>query len=90
MNRLTTILLTITALSIAIPAGLAAPCQPTTSEALLETPDGHYVVGDVCIGSCLFPARLYEEANGLDGLQRRDMVVDDTCFGIIQPDKLLL
>lgn len=90
MNRSLTFLLTAAALAVAIPAGLAAACTPTTSDPLFETDDGHYIVHDLCTTGCLFAVRLYEESNGLGGLQRRDMRVDDTCFGMIQPDHLLV
>lgn len=33
---------------------------------------------------------VYEESNGLDGLQREDEVIDDTCHGMIEPDTLVL
>jgi hypothetical protein len=31
---------------------------------------------------------LYEEANGIDGLQRADEWEDDTCHGLVPPDAL--
>lgn len=32
---------------------------------------------------------IYEESNGIDGLQRGDEWQDDTCHGLIAPDKLI-
>lgn len=37
-------------------------------------------------GSCLFSIWIYYESNGIDGLQRHDAQVDDTCHGMIQGD----
>lgn len=83
MHRLTTFLLTLAALGIALPGGLAQACDPTTSETLFEL-DGTYIAADPCMTTCSF--FVYEEGNGIDGLQRQDRVADDTCRGMIPPD----
>jgi len=59
-------------------------CVPTTSLASVEAAD-HYVVADACAG-CLVSVWVYQESNGLPGLQRGDHVVDDTCGGQIEAD----
>lgn len=48
--------------------------------------DGFYVDNDVCQPECVFSIWLYEEGNGIPGLQRGDEVVDDTCHGMIESD----
>lgn len=90
MNKLVTILLTLAALSVALPAGLAAHCTKIhTSEALIER-DGYYVAIDRCLGDCVLSAWVYEESNGIVGLQRLDDQVDDTCHGRIEPDTIVM
>ena len=53
-----------------------------------------YVVDLVCsIMYCpgtTFSIWVYEESNGIDGLQRADEVHDDTCHGSIAGDKIIL
>lgn len=66
--------------------------QIDTGAASPATGSRHYVAED-CIGrpcpSHLFSFWVYEESNGIDGLQRGDPVVDDTCHGMISPDLLI-
>lgn len=45
-----------------------------------------YHVWDHCQPECLFSYWAYEETNGIPGLQRGDMVVDDTCHWMIEAD----
>ena len=88
MNRLATTLLLLAALGVAIPAGLAQNCRPSTSDAI---PMGElYLVNDVCDEDCLVSFYVYEETNGADGLQRGDDIVDDTCAGMIKSDTIVL
>jgi len=42
--------------------------------------------GGSCVHSALWFAFVYEESNGIAGLQRYDGLVDDTCRGQIQGD----
>lgn len=72
-------------------------CHLTTSQADVDTgpltgPAGvrHYLVDDCFISSCSPPFSnvhvdgtfyIYEESNGIDGLQRADEIADDTCGG---------
>lgn len=95
----------VAALMFQIPAA-AYPCEPTTTEPLLTTTatgqslsgdgDGvYYLDHEGCIlpwgpGSCHGYYWLYEESNGIDGLQRQDYIVDDTCDGRIAGDTLVL
>lgn len=48
----------------------------------------YYMDNDTCQtdGTCLFSTWIYEEGNGIDGLQRGDEVIDDTCDGLIESD----
>jgi hypothetical protein len=47
-------------------------------------PGGGYGGG----GGCLFSVWIYQESNGIDGLQRGDEMKDDTCGGEIEMDTL--
>jgi hypothetical protein len=80
MNKSLTTLLTFVALGIALPASAGA-CTMTTSSPELVLPGGIYVDNDACQPECLFSAWIYQESNGIDGLQRGDEDVDDTCGG---------
>jgi hypothetical protein len=80
LNKSLTILLTVAALSIAIPA-TATTCTLTTSDAV-SLPGDLYLVNDVCVPDCLVSVMVYEETNGKDGLQRADRRHDDTCGGL--------
>lgn len=53
---------------------------PTTSE-----PDAKW--GDTYVAHSLVSVVVYEESNTIDGLQRRDVFVDDTCHGMIPADR---
>lgn len=79
--------------------GLGTPTPEgalATAERLAEDPTrpvgpifgGGYHGGDDEDGSrsCLFSIWIYYESNGIDGLQRGDSVVDDTCHGMIEAD----
>lgn len=50
-----------------------------------------YVVNDACQldGTCLFSTWIYQEMNGIDGLQRQDMFRDDTCGGMYSGDLIV-
>lgn len=89
------------ALPIIAPA-LAAGCEPTTSRTDVDTGLGidaaprYYFVRDPCLdnsdhcvswGATGIPW-LYQESNGIDGLQRADDIRDDTCGGQIAGDTL--
>lgn len=78
----------------------ADECQLTTSEPYLAAA-GHYLVIDCGIAvvgpECDGPAFdalgiwwVYEEANGVAGLQRNDDIYDDTCGGLYPSDKIVL
>lgn len=63
----------------------ADECVPTGPSHEAEV-GGFYVDNDLCQPECLASAWIYQESNGIDGLQRRDHVYDDTCAGMIEPD----
>lgn len=48
-----------------------------------------YHIWDNCQPECLFSYWLYEESNGIPGLQRGDYVVDDTCHWMIESDTMI-
>lgn len=85
---------------IAVPAN-AAECVPTTSEPEIDStrdlslglqmPDEaprFYVDNDMC-QPCHGTIWIYQESNGIDGLQRNDEFHDDTCGGAIQSDTII-
>lgn len=45
-----------------------------------------YFFYDACHPNCLFSFGIYEESNGIPGLQRYDGGADDTCHLAIMPD----
>ncbi|HUR70058.1 MAG TPA: hypothetical protein VM370_12505 [Candidatus Thermoplasmatota archaeon] len=80
----------IAAFLVAAPA--EATCEMTTSTPEVDTGDHgpdlprYYVDNDVIqTAGPIFSIWVYEESNGLDGLQRGDEVVDDTCGGAAGP-----
>jgi hypothetical protein len=57
-----------------------------------ETPAGrYYVVNDECQPGCLFSVWIYQESNGVDGLQRGDDVCldDGSCCGHPESDTVI-
>lgn len=88
MNKLLTLALTLAALLVAVPPGLAGACKVSTSKATYQH-DDMYVVVDTCLG-CLGSIWIYEESNRIDGLQRSDPTRDDTCRGQIPADGVIL
>jgi hypothetical protein len=79
MNKFFTTLLTLAALGIAIPA-FAQECELTTSSPEVDAA-GFYVDNDACQPDCGYSIWIYQESNGIAGLQRGDEVHDDTCGG---------
>lgn len=56
-----------------------------------ETPLGSfYADNDLCQPECMFSLWVYQETNGIDGLQRGDSVVNDTCHGTIPADSIVV
>lgn len=90
MNKFFTTLLTLAALSIAVPA-FADGCELTTSNPEVAA-GGFYVDNDLCQvdGTCIFSIWIYQETNGIDGLQRNDDVHDDTCDGAAGESDLII
>ncbi|HUR70053.1 MAG TPA: hypothetical protein VM370_12480 [Candidatus Thermoplasmatota archaeon] len=86
-----TLLLFVALLAIAVPV-CADECVATTSDPEVDTGETgvgrFYVDNDVCQPECLFSIWLYQETNGVDGLQREDEVHDDTCGGVYEGDSL--
>lgn len=94
MKNAMTLALVLT-LTLALPA-TAAPCY-TTSAADVDTGDlaeeRLYVAIDNCIPvvGCAFSIWVYQETNGIDGLQRRDEVRSDVgaCGDGTEPDTVV-
>lgn len=68
------------------------PCSTWSTwepEFTADTPEGtYYVFFHGLDGGPRWPW-IYEESNGIDGLQRRDPLEDGTCHGMIEPDTLI-
>lgn len=73
---------------LAVPAGAEHCVTYSTSRAHFEQPP-YYVTNNFCLLDCIGTFYLYEESNGLPGLQRADEWVDDTCHYQWEPDVLL-
>lgn len=85
-------LLAIGLLAALAPAQASDCATWTTSETDADAA-GYYVINDCWHNDCakaFFSIWVYEEANGIPGLQRGDEVVNDTCHGQIQADKIIL
>lgn len=71
-------------LALALPA-LGAGCEGTTSTTstsqVVVGAGGFYVANDICQPGCTFSIWIYQESNGVPGLQRGDTMRDDTCNG---------
>lgn len=75
------LLAVIIALAIAVPAAAEEGCELTGPTPDVSSPTGHYVDASFCQPDCLVSLVVYEESNGVEGLQRQDRAVDDTCGG---------
>jgi hypothetical protein len=73
----------------------AQACEPTTSEAVAV---GDHYVYNPCLDSgpggiaCQWwpwMIWIYEESNGMPGLQRGDETWDDTCGGLVEGDTIV-
>lgn len=84
MKHVWLILLTLGTLSPAV-----ADCTPSTTSPELSVLDTLYVDYDDCAMACSFSVWIYQESNGIPGLQRQDSVRDNTCGGTIAPDTLI-
>lgn len=47
----------------------ASHCEPSISPPDISTPTGHYIDYDVCQPVCLATMEIWQESNGIDGLQ---------------------
>lgn len=93
--RTTILLATILSLFFALPA-TAMDCDGYSTsrpEYSTENPTGaavYYVDPDGFYSSThMWSIWVYEESNGIPGLQREDEVVDDTCHGQIRGDTII-
>lgn len=88
-----TILILLAALAFALPVDASHCTTYTTSMAELDTglaggSTRYYVDNDWC-PQCHLSLWIYQESNGIDGLQRADEVVDDTCHDMIRGDTII-
>lgn len=49
-----------------------------------------YIVYDVCQPECILSYWVYDESNGIPGLQRGDVMHNDTCHHMIASDTVAL
>lgn len=89
MNKFFTTMLTLATIAVAVPATLAAGCEPTTAEPEVAQ-QGYYIDNDACQPECIVSIWIYQESNGIDGLQRSDEQVDNTCGGVIDSDTIIV
>lgn len=91
------VLVALVAAVVLFAPAVAQTCQVTTSPADVRIDDlrvagatlgsgeanswTFYVVNELCQPSCVFSTWIYQESNGIDGLQRQDEDHDDTCGG---------
>jgi hypothetical protein len=80
-------LLVAAACTILASGGLAQGCSMTTSAPEVDA-FGFYVDNDLC-QECISSVWIYQESNLIDGLQRGDEVVDDTCGGVFPSDRIV-
>lgn len=80
-----------------VSTSLAATMEVSTESAGATVGSGDaysltlYLISDTCQldGSCIASAWVYQEMNGIDGLQRQDAYRDDTCGGRFPADLLV-
>ena len=81
MRPLLTLFVVAATLVVVVPASTAGHCASYSTSDAMEVSDDHYLVVDAFGG-----VHLYEEKNGIEGLQRQDRGQDDTCHDSIVPD----
>ena len=93
MNKFYAALVAITAVALMVPASAQDVCYTTSAPEVTipgESTDGitRYVDNDPCQPDCGYSIWIYEEFNGIDGLQRDDEVVSDVtnCDGSVTGD----
>jgi hypothetical protein len=89
MNKMYTVILTIAAIALMVPSNAIATCDMALATPELTVPDASgqaggdvYVDNDFCqLDGCSFSLWVYQETNGVAGLQRGDEVENDvdTC-----------
>lgn len=66
---------------------------PTAQEDAISTCVGvepcFYYDNDSCEPECVFDLWIYQETNGIAGLQREDVYRDDTCHGMVAGDTVI-
>lgn len=98
MSALRSSLIVLAVATLALGGAVADHCAgPSTTTPILTLHwlggNGLYVTGDVfCAAADVLMCGyyVYEEANGIAGLQRGDELVDDTCHGSIAPDRIVV
>lgn len=78
------------AIAVRTPADVADSGRPPDEEGwwtyyLATDPCDQTVAGTACLPGL---TGVYVESNGIDGLQRQDNAVDNTCHGMIVPDAM--
>lgn len=88
-----TFLILIAALTLSLTSANAEHCSSysTSTPEVDMTHSGspYYIDNDPCQPECHSSTWIYEESNGISGLQRGDEVVDDTCHGMIDGDTIV-
>lgn len=88
-------LLFVTIAALAVPAGADHCTEPAQSEHELNTCVANvaapcfYFDNDACQPECGFNVWIYQESNGVPGLQRGDEYTDDTCHEMVPADTII-
>ena len=75
-------------LTAPLPAVAAHCTEWSTSAPEVDLANEYYVDFDHC-EPCMDTFWVYDESNGLPGLQRDDEIWSDTCHGMIAPDTVI-
>ena len=88
-----TILILLATVALALPVGAEHCTTYTTSDTEVDTgvAEGvpRYYVNNGPCHMCIFSIWVYEESNAINGLQRGDEIIDDTCHGMIRSDTII-
>jgi hypothetical protein len=87
-----TLVALLTLLALTLPSALAGHCGGWSTSHPEVAQNGLYVDNDLCQLEleCIASLWVYQETNGIPGLQRSDPQVDDTCHGMVPADRRLI
>lgn len=83
------LLVAFAALALVASSAAADHCEGYSTSPAEVDGFGFYVAIDICQICDWTTVWVYQESNLLDGLQRGDEIVDDTCHGVIPSDRIV-